>query len=315
MKCKVLALLASLVTTISCSNHKDDYDAPGNFEADEVIVSAEQNGVLLSFSINEGDRVNEGVTVGQIDVTIPVLQQEQAQATIKALHNKTGSSAEQNDLVKKQLFVLEAQLAQQIREKARVENLVKADAATRKQLDDITAQVDQLQKQIAVTQQQLKVNASNTSIQNKSILSEKAPLEKTVAQYQELVKRGQVVNPVTGIVLTKYVLKGEMATIGKPLYKIANIDTLTLRAYVTGDNLLQIKTGQQVSVRIDQGKKEYKSYSGTIYWISAKSEFTPKTIQTKDERANLVYAIKVRVKNDGFLKIGMYGEVIWNQPK
>jgi len=315
MKCKVLALLASLVTTISCSNHKDDYDAPGNFEADEVIVSAEQNGVLLSFSINEGDRVNEGVTVGQIDVTIPVLQQEQAQATIKALHNKTGSSAEQNDLVKKQLFVLEAQLAQQIREKARVENLVKADAATRKQLDDITAQVDQLQKQIAVTQQQLKVNASNTSIQNKSILSEKAPLEKTVAQYQELVKRGQVVNPVTGIVLTKYVLKGEMATIGKPLYKIANIDTLTLRAYVTGDNLSQIKTGQQVSVRIDQGKKEYKSYSGTIYWISAKSEFTPKTIQTKDERANLVYAIKVRVKNDGFLKIGMYGEVIWNQPK
>jgi len=315
MKFKVLALLASLVTTISCSNHKDDYDAPGNFEADEVIVSAEQNGVLLSFSINEGDRVNEGVTVGQIDVTIPVLQQEQAQATIKALHNKTGSSAEQNDLVKKQLFVLEAQLAQQIREKARVENLVKADAATRKQLDDITAQVDQLQKQIAVTQQQLKVNASNTSIQNKSILSEKAPLEKTVAQYQELVKRGQVVNPVTGIVLTKYVLKGEMATIGKPLYKIANIDTLTLRAYVTGDNLSQIKTGQQVSVRIDQGKKEYKSYSGTIYWISAKSEFTPKTIQTKDERANLVYAIKVRVKNDGFLKIGMYGEVIWNQPK
>ena len=315
MKCKVLALLASLVTTISCSNHKDDYDAPGNSEADEVIVSAEQNGVLLSFSINEGDRVNEGVTVGQIDVTIPVLQQEQAQATIKALHNKTGSSAEQNDLVKKQLFVLEAQLAQQIREKARVENLVKADAATRKQLDDITAQVDQLQKQIAVTQQQLKVNASNTSIQNKSILSEKAPLEKTVAQYQELVKRGQVVNPVTGIVLTKYVLKGEMATIGKPLYKIANIDTLTLRAYVTGDNLSQIKTGQQVSVRIDQGKKEYKSYSGTIYWISAKSEFTPKTIQTKDERANLVYAIKVRVKNDGFLKIGMYGEVIWNQPK
>jgi len=315
MKFKVLALLASLVTTISCSNHKDDYDAPGNFEADEVIVSAEQNGVLLSFSINEGDRVNEGVTVGQIDVTIPVLQQEQAQATIKALHNKTGSSAEQNDLVKKQLFVLEAQLAQQIREKARVENLVKADAATRKQLDDITAQVDQLQKQIAVTQQQLKVNASNTSIQNKSILSEKAPLEKTVAQYQELVKRGQVVNPVTGIVLTKYVLKGEMATIGKPLYKIANIDTLTLRAYVTGDNLLQIKTGQQVSVRIDQGKKEYKSYSGTIYWISAKSEFTPKTIQTKDERANLVYAIKVSVKNDGFLKIGMYGEVIWNQPK
>ena len=315
MKYKVLAALVSLVTILSCNNHKNDYDASGYFEADEVIVSAEQNGVLLSFSINEGDRVNEGITVGQIDVTIPALQQEQAQATIKALHNKTTSSAEQNDLVKKQLIVLEAQLAQQVREKNRTENLVKADAATRKQLDDITAQVDQLQKQIAVTQQQLKVNTSNTSIQNKSILSEKSPLEKTVAQYQELVKRGQVVNPVTGIVLTKYALRGEMAMIGKPLYKIANIDTLTLRAYATGDNLSQIKTGQQVNVRIDQGRKEYKNYAGTIYWISPKSEFTPKTIQTKNERANLVYAVKVRVKNDGLLRIGMYGEVIWNQPK
>jgi len=315
MKYKVLAALVSLLTILSCNNHKNDYDASGYFEADEVIVSAEQNGVLLSFSINEGDRVNEGITVGQIDVTIPALQQEQAQATIKALHNKTTSSAEQNDLVKKQLIVLEAQLAQQVREKNRTENLVKADAATRKQLDDITAQVDQLQKQIAVTQQQLKVNTSNTSIQNKSILSEKSPLEKTVAQYQELVKRGQVVNPVTGIVLTKYALRGEMAMIGKPLYKIANIDTLTLRAYATGDNLSQIKTGQQVNVRIDQGRKEYKNYAGTIYWISPKSEFTPKTIQTKNERANLVYAVKVRVKNDGLLRIGMYGEVIWNQPK
>jgi HlyD family secretion protein len=314
MKYKLLALLVSLLTIISCSSEKNDYDASGYFEADEVIVSAEQNGVLLSFGINEGDRVNGGVTVGQIDVTIPALQQEQAQASIKALQHKTVSSAEQNDLVKRQLVVMEAQLAQQVKEKNRTENLVKADAATRKQLDDISAQVDQLQKQIAVTQQQLKVNNSNTSIQNKSILSEKHPLEKTVAQYRELVKRGQVINPVTGIVLTKYALKGEMAMIGKPLYKIANVDTLTLRAYITGDDLSQIKTGQQVNVRIDQGRKEYKNYTGTIYWVSSKSEFTPKTIQTKDERANLVYAIKVRVKNDGLLKIGMYGEVIWNKP-
>jgi len=315
MMYKTIAVWVLLIATISCNNHDNDYDASGNFEADEVIVSAEQNGVLLSFSINEGDRVNEGAAVGQIDVTIPALQQEQAQATIKALNNKTGSAAEQNGLVKKQLVVLEAQLAQQRREKARTENLVKADAATHKQLDDISAQIDQLQKQIAVSQQQLKVNISNTSTQNKSILSEKSPLEKTVAQYQELVKRGQVVNPTTGIVLSKYALKGEMATIGKPLYKIANTDTLTLRAYVTGDNLSQIKIGQQVKVRIDQGKKEYKNYAGTIYWIAAKSEFTPKTIQTKDERANLVYAVKVKVKNDGFLKIGMYGEVIWSQAK
>jgi HlyD family secretion protein len=307
--------LALLVTITSCNNSKNDYDASGNFEADEVIVSAEQNGVLLSFTINEGDKLNEGTTIGQIDVTIPALQEQQAQATIRSLQHKTSSAAAQNDLVKRQLVVMEAQLEQQLKEKTRTENLVKADAATRKQLDDITALIDQLQKQIAVTQQQLKVNSSNTNTQNNSILSEKSPLEKTVAQYQEQVKRGQVVNPVTGIVLTKYALKGEMAMIGKPLYKIANIDTLTLKAYVTGDNLSQIKIGQQVNVRIDQGRKEYKNYAGIIYWVSPKSEFTPKTIQTKDERANLVYAIKVRVKNDGVLKIGMYGEVIWNQYK
>jgi HlyD family secretion protein len=315
MKYNFFAGLALLVTITSCNNSKNDYDASGNFEADEVIVSAEQNGVLLSFTINEGDKLNEGTTIGQIDVTIPALQEQQAQATIRSLQHKTASAAEQNDLVKRQLVVMEAQLEQQLKEKTRTENLVKADAATRKQLDDITALIDQLQKQIAVTQQQLKVNSSNTNTQNNSILSEKSPLEKTVAQYQEQVKRGQVVNPVTGIVLTKYALKGEMAMIGKPLYKIANIDTLTLKAYVTGDNLSQIKIGQQVNVRIDQGRKEYKNYAGIIYWVSPKSEFTPKTIQTKDERANLVYAIKVRVKNDGVLKIGMYGEVIWNQYK
>ncbi|MEP6746715.1 MAG: HlyD family efflux transporter periplasmic adaptor subunit [Bacteroidota bacterium] len=315
MKYNFFAGLVLMIISTSCSNNENDYDASGNFEADEVIVSAQQTGVLLSLAINEGDKVKEGATVGQIDVTIPVLQEQQAQATIRSLQNKTSSAVEQNDLVKRQLVVMQAQLDQQLKEKTRTENLVKADAATRKQLDDITAIIDQLQKQTAVTKQQLKVNSSNTSTQNKSILSEKSPLEKTVEQYQELVKRGQVINPVTGIVLTKYALKGEMAMIGKPLYKIANIDTLTLKAYVTGDDLSEIKIGQQVSVRIDQGKKEYKNYAGTISWVSSKSEFTPKTIQTKDERANLVYAIKVRVKNDGFLKIGMYGEVVLKQAK
>ena len=137
------------------------------------------------------------------------------------------------------------------------------------------------------------------------------PLEKTVAQFQEQIEKGTIINPVTGLVLTKYALQGEITAIGKPLYKIANVDTLVLRAYITGSQLSQIKNGQQVQVRIDQGEKNYKLYTGQISWISGKSEFTPKTIQTKDERANLVYAIKVRVKNDGYLKIGMYGEVIF----
>ncbi|MFC0182453.1 HlyD family secretion protein [Pseudarcicella hirudinis] len=144
-------------------------------------------------------------------------------------------------------------------------------------------------------------------------MSEQAPLKVSARQYQEQINRGEIVNPVSGVVLTKYALKGEITAIGKPLYKIANIDTLFLKAYLTGDKLSQIRLGQQVSIRIDQGEKDYKSYQGIITWISAKSEFTPKTIQTKNERANLVYAFKVRVKNDGYLKIGMYGEVILNK--
>lgn len=308
---KFAAVLTGLTLLNSCANKQNDFDASGYFEADEVIVSAQQNGQLLSFTINEGDSLSTGAVVGQIDVTIATLQMQQTLATIASLKDKTSSVAEQNDLVKKQLVVQQVQLDHQLKEKARTESLVKADAATRKQLDDIDALVLELQKQISVTKQQLKVNSNNTQTQNNSILSEKAPLEKTVAQFQEQINKGQVVNPVTGIVLSKYALAGEVAMTGKPLYKIANTDTLTLKAYITGDLLSKIKIGQNVVTRIDQGNG-YKNYPGVISWISAKSEFTPKTIQTKNERANLVYAIKIRVKNDGYLKIGMYGEVILN---
>jgi HlyD family secretion protein len=216
-------------------------------------------------------------------------------------------------LVKKQLAVQESQLEHQLHERTRTANLVKADAATRKQLDDIDAGIDQLRKQIVATRQQLSVNNSNTDTQNRSILSGTAPLEKTVAQFQEQINKGQVINPINGTVLVNYALQGEMQVVGKPLYKIANTDTLDLRAYITGNQLPQIKLNQKVKVRIDQGEKKYKEYHGTITWISSKSEFSPKTIQTKDERANLVYAIKIKVKNDGYLKIGMYGEAIWSK--
>jgi len=307
---KIVAALILFSGLASCNN-SNDYDASGNFEADEVIVSARQNGQLLSFTVQEGATLKEGDKVGQVDVAIPTLQKQQAEASITALKNKTSSPAEQTTLVNKQLQVQESQLTQQLREQKRMENLVKDQAATQKQLDDINSQVDQLQKQIAVTRQQINLNKYNTATQNRSILSEQAPLEKTVAQFQEQIEKGTIINPVTGLVLTKYALQGEITAIGKPLYKIANVDTLVLRAYITGSQLSQIKNGQQVQVRIDQGEKNYKLYTGQISWISGKSEFTPKTIQTKDERANLVYAIKVRVKNDGYLKIGMYGEVIF----
>jgi len=298
---------ATLLT--ACSNNEKKYDASGNFEADEVIVSAEQNGKLLTFNVTEGDTINKGSLVGNIDVSNVQLQKAQVQANIQSLQNKTADVQPQVELIKKQLAVQEAQLAQQQREKTRTENLVKADAATQKQLDDINAGIDQLQKQIAATSQQIQVTENNVATQNRSVFSEKDPLEKSVAQIQDLINKGQVINPIGGTVLTKYAMQGEMTNIGKALYKIANLDTLTLRAYVTGDQLSQIKLGQRVTVLVDSGAKAYREYAGTLYWISGESEFTPKTIQTKDERANLVYAIKIRVKNDGYIKIGMYGEV------
>jgi HlyD family secretion protein len=301
--------LSAALCLFSCSGKQDEYGASGNFEADETIVSAQQNGQLLAFAVREGDPLRQGEKVGQIDVTTATLQMEQAQASIHALHEKTTDPRPQVDLVRKQLAVQESQLEQQIREKTRTENLVKADAATQKQLDDINAGIDQLQKQINVTKQQLSVEQTNIANQNRSVLSEASPLEKTVAQYEDQIRKGAIINPVSGTVLTKYALEGEMTAMGKALYKIADLDTLTLRAYITGTQLPQIKLGQSIPVRIDAGNKNYKQYQGTLTWVSDKSEFTPKTIQTKDERANLVYAIKVRVKNDGFLKIGMYAEI------
>jgi len=250
--------------------------------------------------------------VGQIDVKIVELQKAQTEASIAALSEKTVAPSDQAELVRRQLEVQKSQLSQQLREKTRTENLVKADAATRKQLDDINAAIDQMKKQIAVLEQQLKLNTYNTNTQNRSILSEKVPMEKAAAQLQEQINKGQIINPTNGTVLANYALQGEMQVVGKPLYKIANTETLDLKAYVSGIQLLQIKVGQYVTVRIDDGKDGYKKYQGTINWISSKSEFTPKTIQTKNERANLVYAIKVTVKNDGYLKIGMYGEVLFN---
>ncbi len=307
---QIIVLFTAMLLLNSCTE-KVDYDASGNFEADEVIVSALQNGVLLSYAVKEGDQLKAGDNVGQIDVKIVELQKEQTEASIAALSQKTAAPNDQTELVRRQLEVQKLQLAQQLREKTRTENLVKADAATQKQLDDINASIGQLSKQILVTEQQIKLNTYNTNTQNRGILSEKAPMEKAAAQLQEQINRGQIINPVSGNVLVSYALQGEMQTIGKPLYRIANTDTLDLRAYITGTQLLQVKIGQQVTVRADNGKDDYKEYPGTITWISSKSEFSPKTIQTKDERASLVYAIKVKVANDGYLKIGMYGEVVF----
>ena len=294
---------------IGCNRSESEFDASGTFEADETIVSSEMPGKILSFNVEEGMRLPKDSIVGSVDATNIDLQQQQVEASIHALNEKTANVNPQVELLQNQLAVQQSQLDNLLHERTRIENLLKSDAATPKQLDDINSQIDVVKKSMAVTQQQINVKKNDIATQNRSILSEAEPLKKRVAQLEDQQQRANIVNPVTGTVITKYAEAGEITSSGKALYKIADLSELNLRAYVTGVQLPVIKLGQQVKVMIDQGEKKYKEYTGNIIWISDKAEFTPKTIQTKEERANLVYAIKVKVKNDGFLKIGMYGEV------
>ena len=308
---KKITLITALAALIAC-NHKNNFDASGNFIADEVIVSAQQNGQLISYNVQEGQTLTEGQKVGQINTEVLQLQKQQVEATIATLKNKTLNPDDQAALIRSQYEVQKAQLEQQQHELSRVKQLVAGGAATQKQLDDLTAAVSQLQKQLAVTQNQLKVSLTNINTQNNSILSQEVPLQKNAEAVQAQINQGEIINPTTGTVLVNYALKGEIQTYGKPLYKIANTDTLTLKAYITGNQLPQVKLGQAVTVHTDAAEGEQHTYKGEITYIASKAEFTPKTIQTKDERANLVYAIKVKVKNDGYIKIGMYGEVLFH---
>lgn len=305
---KNTTLIIALAALIAC-NHKNNYDASGNFTADEVIVAAQQTGQLIAYDVQEGKTLTECQKVGQINVEVLKLQKEQVEATIASLKDKTINPDPQVALIQSQYEVQKAQLQHQQRELNRVQQLLAGGAATQKQLDDITALVDQLRKQLTVTQNQLKVSLTNINSQNRNVLSQEAPLQKNAQAVQAQINQGQIINPIAGTVLVNYALKGEMQTFGKPLYKIANTHILTLKAYITGDQLAQIKLGQAVTVLTDAGKGQYRTYQGNITHIADKAEFTPKTIQTQSERANLVYAIKIKVKNDGYLKIGMYAEV------
>lgn len=302
--------MAVLFSLAACNRNGNKFDASGTFEADEVIVSSEIPGKLLSFTVKEGANLTKDSVVGLIDATNLSLQKEQVEASIGALNQKTTDVTPQVQLLNNQLQVQQSQLDNLKHEKTRIENLLKSDAATGKQLDDINFQIEALQKQMTVTRQQVAVQVNSVATQNRSILSEAAPLQKKAAQLQDQLQRSNIVNPITGTVITKYAEPGEITASGKALYKIADLSTLNLRAYITGDLLSQVKLNQQVKVMIDDGADKYKEYPGIITWISDKAEFTPKTIQTKEERANLVYAVKINVKNDGFLKIGMFGEVL-----
>ncbi len=309
---KIVAAGFIVLMLLSCGNSNGKYDASGTFEANEVIVSSELSGKILSLSIEEGQVLVKDSVVGIVDAANISLQKEQAEANIQALNEKTADVSPQVKLLENQLAVQQSQLNNLLHEQTRIQNLLKQDAATGKQLDDINAQIDVAKKNLAVTQQQINVQKSNIATQNRSILSEGKPLQKRVAQLEDQLKKANIVNPVNGTVITKYAEEGEITSAGKALYKVADLSVMTLRAYISGSQLSQVKLGQQVKVLVDDGEKKYKELSGSIAWIADKAEFTPKTIQTKDERANLVYAVKIRVKNDGYLKIGMYGEVKFN---
>ena len=297
MKNRLLNIVLILITTflLACSNGDGDFDATGTFESEEVIVSSEAMGKLLKFDVEEGMILKQDQVVGLVDTTQLYLKKKQLESTIRSVLSK------QPD-IPTQLAAIQEQIATAEREKNRIEKLVSSDAATTKQLDDVNSQLDLLNKQYNATK-------SSLTITRQGMRSETLPLIAQVEQIQDQINKSIIRNPIDGTVLTRYAMQEEITSNGKALYKIADLSEMILRAYINGDQLGQVKLDQKVKVFVDKGEGEQKELEGKIYWISSKSEFTPKTIQTKDERANLVYAIKVRVKNDGYLKIGMYGEI------
>lgn len=310
-----------------CRNNGLEFDSSGTFEASDVIVSAEVAGRILSFSANEGDSLQAGTIVARIDPVSLELQKEQIEATMVSLQSKTIDAEPQVAVIKgqiaaqhRQIDVLAGQLAVAHREKERFTKLVQAEAVPQKQLDDIDGQISVLIKQqaaarsqIGILEEQIAAQRATVQRQNQAILSEQGPLDKRAAQLDDQLNRTTVRNPISGTVLVTYAEAGEFTAPGKPLYKIAKTDTLFLRTYLTGEQLPVVRLGQNVNVMVEDGKGGYRSYNGQIVWIADQAEFTPKTIMTRDERANLVYATKVRVANDGLLKIGMYAEVDLNE--
>lgn len=288
-------ILATAFFLPSCSKQENKPDASGTFEANEAIISAEGSGRLLRFTVEEGDTLAEGQVIGNIDSLQLLLRKKQLQAQIAAILSKQPDAASQ-------LATIQEQLAVARHEQERFTQLQKNGASTQKQVDDISGQVRVLEKQFDALKQSL-------SITTGGIKAETLPLLAQIDQLNDQLHKCTVVNPVRGTVLTKYAEQNEVTAPGKALYKIADLHTLTLRAYIAGTQLPNIKIGQQVKVMVDDGAQKYREMQGTITWIASKAEFTPKTIQTKEERANLVYALKIAVKNDGSLKIGMYGEV------
>lgn len=287
--CCTLPLLAA-----ACGRN-GDFDATGTFEATEVVVSAEAAGRILRFDAEEGDRLEAGRQVGAIDTVQLYLQKLQ-------LERQRASVVSNRPDIAKQVASLREQIAKQQTERRRVENLLRDGAATTKQLDDIDAQIKVLDGQLEAQLSTLRNNAASIDENSSSI-------ELQIARIEDQLAKCRIASPVAGTVLAKYSEAGELASVGRPLMKVADLDRIYLRAYFTSDQLAALKLGQEVTVTADFGGDSRFDYPGRIVWIASESEFTPKTIQTRDSRANLVYAVKIAVENDGRLKIGLYGEV------
>ena len=292
---KRIVYIAAAMLAVSCGTEAE-FDAQGTFEATEVVVSSEATGRILNFEVEEGMVVEANQMVGAIDSVQLHLQRKQLVAQQSAL---LGSRPD----VEKQVAALREQIAKQNEELRRVENMLKDGAATKKQKDDIEAQIKILERQLDATLSTLDKNTS--TINNNS-----AALEAQIAALDDRISKCRIISPVGGTVLVKYAEAGELASVGKPLMKIADLDNIYLRAYFTSDQLAKVNLGDEVKVVADFGGEERYDYTGRVAWISSESEFTPKTIQTKDSRANLVYAVKIAVENDGRLKIGLAGEVV-----
>ena len=283
-----------LLILAGCSR-SESFDATGTFEATEVTVSAEASGRILAFNVNEGDRIEQGQTVGTIDTVQLYLQKMQLERQIASVRSNRPD-------ISKQVTALREQIAQQEAERTRIKRLLDDGAATTKQLDDIDASLKILNGQLEATLSTLRNNTASIDENSSSI-------ELQIAQVKDRLAKCRIVSPVTGTVLAKYAETGELASTGRPLMKVADLDHIYLRAYFTSEQLAALQLGQEVTVTADFGADEQYEYPGHIIWIASESEFTPKNIQTRNTRANLVYAVKIAVENDGRLKIGLYGEV------
>lgn len=299
MKPKYLILTFFPFLLLACEEEENGADAYGNFEATEIWVAAEANGKILHLEVEEGQVLKPDQWVGLIDTATLHLQKIQLQASMGSVRRKTQTAEPEVEVLLEQKKNLD-------REQKRLKNLVENNAATPKQLDDIEGQIELVEQQIRSTRNQI-----NTV--NRGILAELDPLEAQIRLLEHQIKKSHIINPIEGTVLQKTMETHEFAGMGRPLYKIADLSVMTLRAYISGAQLPHVKIGEEVKVLIDEDKTSNRSLTGKISWISDQAEFTPKMIQTKEERINLVYAIKVEVENDGSLKIGMPGEVILNR--